>query len=331
MSESRIVVLTTGGTIASEPGASGRSRSGAIAGDALLARAGLTERHRSRVDVESVLQKPSNAITLADLITLHRRCAELAKTDDVEGIVITHGTDTLEDTAYFLDITLAPGPTVVITGSQRAPHQAGTDAFGNIADAIQVAASPAARGLGTLVVFNQTIFSARHVRKVSTYQLHGFAAPTTGPLGYVDGDEVRIFNRPVSPASLPLKTTGALPRVDIVTAYLDAAPDLLRASIVSGARGIVIEGLGRGHVPPNWVEAVAEASRDGIAVGIVSGCLAGAVHQSYEFVGSLSSLEQAGAFPIIDLSSRKARLLLSVILADPGTADVRASLRAVAV
>src|SRR5699024_4966662 len=138
------------------------------------------------VEVRSLLQKPSNAITLYDLMRLRQECLALAESSDVAGIVITHGTDTLEETAYFLDIMLPASPTVVLTGSQRAPYEPGTDAFRNIADAIIVAANDRACGLGTLVVFNQSIFSARHVRKVSSFQVNGFAAPETGPIGYID-------------------------------------------------------------------------------------------------------------------------------------------------
>src|SRR5690554_2152493 len=148
----RVVVLTTGGTIASSPDDSGRNRSGALKGDVLMSRVSLPEGTAIYVEVRSLLQKPSNAITRDDLMHLRQECLALAESSDVTGIVITHGTDTLEETAYFLDITLPASPTIVLTGSQRAPHEPGTDAFRNIADAVVVAASDAARGLGTLVV-----------------------------------------------------------------------------------------------------------------------------------------------------------------------------------
>jgi L-asparaginase len=324
MRASRIVVLTTGGTIASSEGPAGRSRSGALPGDALMARVDLDGADLPRIEVESVLQKPSNAISLEDLRTLRRRCLELAASGEVAGLVITHGTDTLEETAYFLDITLPEGPTVVVTGAQRAPHQPGTDAFGNIADAIRVAATPQAAGLGALVVFNQTVFAARQVRKVSSYQLHGFAAPETGPLGYVDDERVRLASRPIRPSGVPLSVEGALPRVDILPAYLDASPGLVDAAVRDGAGGLVIDGLGRGHVPPAWVEAIADATARGTPVIVVSSCPSGPVSASYEFTGSLASLKQSGAIPVTDLSARKARLALSVILAQPGHAGIAA-------
>ncbi|PCF95148.1 asparaginase [Vreelandella nigrificans] len=311
----RVVVLTTGGTIASSPDDSGRNRSGALKGDVLMSRVSLPEGTAIYVEVRSLLQKPSNAITRDDLMHLRQECLALAESSDVTGIVITHGTDTLEETAYFLDITLPASPTIVLTGSQRAPHEPGTDAFRNIADAVVVAASDAARGLGTLVVFNQSIFSARHVRKVSSFQVNGFAAPETGPLGYVDGARVSVALRPARPEGLDLPIDATLPRVDILPAYLDASPALLEAAVAGGAAGLVIDGLGRGHVPPDWLNAIPHITEQGTPVAIVSSCPTGPVHASYEFVGSLASLEAAGVIAMPDLSARKARLALSVLLA----------------
>jgi len=318
MTRSKIVVLTTGGTIASQLDASGRNRSGALKGETLLAQVSLPSDFTAQVEVRSLLQKPSNAITFEDLLGLREACLDIAAQDDVLGIVITHGTDTLEETAYFLDITLPVGKPVVLTGSQRAPHEPGTDAFCNIADALKVAASSQTAGLGPLVVFNQSIFAARQVRKVSTFQVHGFAAPDTGPLGYVDGAQVRLSAIPQRPAGTPLPIESAMPRVDILPAYLGASPSLIEAAVASGAVGLVIEGLGRGHVPPDWMQAIANVTARGIPIMVVSSCASGPVHASYEFIGSLASLESAGVMPVTDLSARKARLALSTLLASTG-------------
>ncbi len=289
-------------------------------------RVSLPEGAAIAVEVRSLLQKPSNAISLDDLMSLRRECQALAESSDVTGIVITHGTDTLEETAYFLDITLPDSPTLVLTGSQRAPHEPGTDAFRNIADAVMVAASDEARGLGTLVVFNQSIFSARQVRKVNSFQVNGFAAPDVGPLGYVDGDRVRVAMHPARPEALELPADATLPRVDILPAYLDASPALLEAAVAGGAAGLVIDGLGRGHVPPEWLDIIPRITAQGIPVVIVSSCPSGPVHASYEFVGSLASLEAAGIVAVPDLSARKARLALSVLLAS-AKGEVTAPLR----
>jgi L-asparaginase len=332
MMSSRIVVLTTGGTIASRQDASGRHRSGALPGEELLAQVALPADQLPEIEVESLLQKPSNAIGLDDLLTLRKRCLALIEDDSVAGIVITHGTDTLEETAYFLDITLPGALPVILTGSQRAPHEPGTDAYRNLADAIRVAASVQAAALGTLVVFNQAIFAARRVRKVNSFQVQGFAAPETGPLGYVDGDSVTLQARPVRPTASPVSiTTSPLPRVDILPAYLDAPADLIGLSVERGAAGLVIEGLGRGHVPPSWVGAIADTTARGIPVAVVSGCATGPVNASYEFIGSLAGLTAAGAIPLRDLSARKARLAMTALLASPQRDDLAAALNALTV
>lgn len=329
MKRTRIVVLTTGGTIASSADDSGRNRSGAMKGEDLMGQVSLPTDAAIDVEVRSLLQKPSNAISLDDLLTLHRECQRLAHCGDVAGIVVTHGTDTLEETAFFLDMTLPASPTVVLTGSQRAPHEPGTDAFRNLADAVLVAASDQAHGLGTLVVFNQSIFAARQVRKVSSFKVNGFGSPETGPMGYIDGARVSISMQPARPAEAQLTVAddAVLSRVDILPAYLDASPALLAAAVESGATGLVIDGLGRGHVPPKWLDTIAPITEQGIPVVIVSSCPTGPVHASYEFKGSLASLEAVGAIAVSDLSARKARLALSAVLSSTRASEVAATLR----
>lgn len=319
--DQHVVVLSTGGTIASARGASGRNAAGALSGEALVQHLALPP--ALRVEVHSVFQKPSNALTGTDLLVLRERCLACAADPAVAGIVITHGTDTLEDTAYFLQSTLphAICP-VVITGSQRAPHAAGTDAYVNLAVAIRTAMSAAARDLGVLVAFNESVYSANSVRKMNTFQVHTFEAPGYGQLGYVDGEHVRILQKPLLPATI---TPGSvLPRVDLHVAALDADPALIRASAQTGARGIVLDAVGRGHVPPSWVPALREAIAHNVTVVVASSCLVGPVAQAYEFEGSLFSLERLGAIPAPDLSARKARMRLMAYLS---SAEPRLPLR----
>jgi L-asparaginase len=321
MSKRHVVVLTTGGTIASEPSASGLNISGAMSGEALLERVALPANEQLTVEVRSILQKPSNAVDLVDLVAMARECERLAGDPGVDGIVVTHGTDTLEETAHFLDITLSlEHCAVVVTGSQRAPHEAGSDAFRNLASAISVAAEPVMAGLGVTVVFNESIYAACHVRKLNSYQVQGFGAPGYGPLGYVDGQRVHLAQLPRRGAPLPLG--DVLPRVDILAVYLGASPDLVDAVVAGGARGLIIDGLGRGHVPPTWLDAIARAVAAGLPVLVVSSCPEGPVNTRYEFPGSLVSLEARGALAVRDLSARKARLTLAVLLSTTDEDDM---------
>lgn len=323
MTKQRVIVLTTGGTIASKPGGTGRNVSGAMSGESLLEHVAVPPTPDLEVEVRSILQKPSNAISLDDLVELSRQCQALEQEPDVIGIVITHGTDTLEETAHFLDITLSlEACALVMTGSQRAPHEEGTDAFRNLANAITVAAAPRARGIGVTVVFNESIFAARSVRKLNTYRVNGFGAPGFGALGYVDGQRVHLAQLPCRAVPLPLG--DRLVRIDILSSYLDASPRLIEASVASGAQALVIEGLGRGHVPPTWLECIGEATRGGIPVVVVSGCHEGPVDARYEFPGSLASLQAHGAIAVRDLSARKARLTLAVLLSTEGPEGIAA-------
>jgi L-asparaginase len=308
----RVALLSTGGTIASVPGRDGRSVSGALPGEALVQRIALGT--SIAVDVRSVFQKPSNAIGFPDWITLREQCEALIAGGETDGIVISHGTDTLEDTAYYLESVLeSPHVPVVLTGSQRVPDALGTDAYANLRCAIEVAAAAESRGLGVLVQFNEAIFSAAFVRKLSSFQLNGFGSPGLGALGYIDGGRVCILQRPMRQPRL--RHDAPLPRVDIVPACLGADIRLVDAVLASEPAGLVIEALGRGHVPPAWMPPIRAALERGIKVLVCSGTLHGATHQSYDFPGSLHDLEEAGAIGVSHVCARKARIRLAVLLA----------------
>lgn len=308
----RIALLSTGGTIASIPGQDGRAIAGALAGETLLAQTELEGRFE--VIVESVFQKASNSIGPVEWHTLASRCQALAAGGEIDGIVITHGTDTLEDTAYYLhsvvDTRAVP---VVVTGSQRTPHALGSDAFANLRQAIELAASASARGLGVLVSFNQSVYSAGFVRKVSSYQLNGFDAPGLGPVGLLDEGHFHFLQRPI--VQELLTSTADLPRVDILPAYGGAHVETAEAILASGPRGLVLDALGRGQVPPQWLPPIARAISEGMTVAVCTSTLHGATHQSYEYPGTLHELENAGAFGVSHLSARKARIRLALCLA----------------
>lgn len=321
------MLLTTGGTIASSATDSGRSIAGALSGESLAAQISLPP----DIDLQvcSLFQKPSNAIALDDLCALRAQCQALIDAGTVAGIAITHGTDTLEDTACFLDATLVlRGIPVVITGSQRVPHALGTDAFVNLRNAILAAASPLARDLGVLVAFNETLFAAGSVRKLSSFQVNGFGAPGLGCLGIIDNDALTLYQRPLRLPVLPAPR-AALPAVDILAVSLGARPALLDAAVQAGARGIVIDALGRGHVPPDWMPAVQRAIAAGVVVLVCSSTLHGPLYQTYAFAGSLHELESAGAIGVSGLPARKARLRLALLLANgtPTEPVIRAAFR----
>lgn len=306
-----VVLISLGGTIASLPSSSGRAIAGALSGKDLMDKLQITS--DGSVEVITLCQKPSNAITTDDLLQLRALCLELSQRKDVVGLVVSQGTDTLEDTAYFLDTSLDLADiALVVTGAQRVPYAAGSDAGPNLRDALKVASTVQARGAGTLVVFNEEIHAASSVRKISSYQLNGFGSPGIGPQGFVDGDEVRLSKR--------LQRTNViapgeqLPRVDIITVSIDASPALLEAAVASGAKGLVIDAIGRGHVPPSWIEPLGAVLNAGIPVVIASSTHWGRIAEAYEYPGSLAEQVSLGALKANHLNARKARLRLMCAL-----------------
>lgn len=308
-------LLTTGGTIASSEGAEGRNVSGAVAGETLLEAVRNTLPADCTVRPESLLQKPSNAITPDDELTIARRCEVLLAEPQTVGIVITHGTDTLEDTAFFLDLALGDVRCpVVLTGSQRALHETGSDARRNLTDALLVASHPASVGRGVLVVFDESIHAGRLARKVHSYRVTGFDSPGYGPIGRIDAGRVHYALRPELTPALTLG--DRMPRVDLLAVGL-GSDCLAEEAVNAGAKGLVIAGLGRGHVPPGWMAPLGRILARATPVIITTSTAAGPVGLAYEFPGSLASLMAEGAVPAGDLTARQARILLMVLLSTP--------------
>ena len=255
---------------------------------------------------------PSTQIGFADWKALVLLCDKLvAEHPDLSGIVIGHGTATIEETAYFLSLTLKVNVPVVITGSQRPASALSTDAGLNLVNASRVAASPEARGMGVLVVLNDEIHAARSVTKTSTHRLQTFRSADFGALGHADGDAVVFYNRPVRRAypdtEFDIRALDALPRVDIALTYAGMDDTIIRALIAAGARGIVSAGFAPGF--PTLVEANAlgEAVKRGIMVVQSTRAGSGRVFHS-------ARLREQGVQVADNLLPQKARLLLALAL-----------------
>lgn len=310
--DKKIVVLTTGGTIASvEDTKTGLLKSGQMTGEELTRSIQLPPEYE--VVVESVFQVPSTFMTFAHLIQLRDKIKTVLGDSSVTGVVITHGTDTLEESTYFLDLTLDTVSPVVVTGSQRGPSLMGTDAHVNLRQAILAAGEPDLRDCGTVVVFNERIFSARNVTKLHSYNVDGFGAPGYGYLGFIDGDQVYLYQKPIRRETYCLRHD--VPRIDIVKSYLDTDGALIKASVEAGAKGLVIEGTGRGQVSPTAVDDVSAAIDHGVTVVLTSTCSEGQVYPGYDLVGGVYDLEKRGVILGKDYSSKKARIKLAVLLA----------------
>ena len=318
---SRVAVLATGGTIATRTDEFGtavaRASGQELVGDLPLP-------HGVAVEAEDVLRIGSFALTLEDLQQLADRVGERLE-DDVTGIVVTHGTDTIEETAMLLDLVIDDPRPIALTGAQRPADAPDSDGPRNLADAIAVAAHPAARGLGTLVVFDGTVLPARGVAKTQTVASGAFSA-ATGPLGWVRTGAVQIEVAPRRRPALPLGSVDLRGvRVDIAASYSGADATALHAFAAAGARGIVLQGTGAGNANPTICDAVAELIARGLVVVTSTRVPAGAVVPIYGGGGG-ADLQKAGAIPAGQLRPPQARILLAALLsAHDDTEAVRAA------
>ncbi len=306
----RVALLTTGGTIASKKNENGTYSSGDMTGSELAELCNLPS--NIQVDVHSVFQLPSMHITFEHLVILRNKVVELYEDTTIDGIVITHGTDSLEESSYFLDLTVLDNRPVVFTGSQRPPEQNGSDAYTNLRHAIYTACHEDLRKVGTVIVFNERIFVARHIKKVHASNLQGFDVFGYGYLGIIDNDEVYIYQKPIHRETYVI--TKDIPEVDIVKCYIHADDKFIRAAIQSKVAGIILEGVGRGQVSPRMIDAIKEAVQSGIKVVMTTSAEEGEVYITYDYPGSAYQLVQYGVILGKDYDSKKARMKLCVLL-----------------
>ena len=309
-----VVVVTTGGTIAMQHDAAAGGAVPALAGaDFLRALPGDLPRLR----LVEHCNLPSAHLTVDLLWDLRRRVAALAASRGVTGIVITHGTDVLEELAYLLDLTVPGNRPIVVTGAMRTASDVGYDGLSNLAAAIRVAASPRARGLGALVVLDDEIHAACWATKAHTLALDAFQSPDHGPLGRVDADGVWIGSRPVREV---IPCDRLEPAVALLKLGVGIDATLLEDAAARGARGVVIEALGGGRLPPWWLLAVDKAVGQGVAIVVASRCPAGRVTDRYGYAGAHRDQVALGCGFAGGLNGQKARIRLMVALGAEGDA-----------
>ena len=236
---------------------------------------------------------------------------------DVGGVVVTQGTDTMEETSFLADLLLAPEKPVVFTGAQLAHDHPQTDGPRNLEDSIQAAASPKAAGLGAMVCFNGQLHAARDVTKVHTSALETFQSYEHGALGCVDSGQVVIFRRPALRLSLSAEKLDK--RVDLIEVGLGIDSRAIDTAVAAGVDGIVVEAFGRGNVTTDFRHGISRACSAGIPVVVTSRCPSGRVKPIYGGGGGGRDLEDSGAIFAGDLKGPKARILLTVALSNPET------------
>ncbi len=306
-----VAVLATGGTIASRADQQGVATA-RDAGAELMARLSLPP--GVHVRVEDVLLVGGFRMTLDRMHTLARAVATRLRDPDVTGVVVAHGTDTIEETAFFLDLFHGDARPIVVTGAQRAADAPDSDGPRNLGDAVAVAAGRDARGLGVLIGFGGQLYPARGTRKAHTLAADTFTNPYGGALGWVHSGDVRVVTQPRRTPALDLGAFDpAGVRVDVVACHPDADATAPRAFAAVGARGIVLEATGAGNANPAICAAVQELTDAGVVVVTSTRVAAGPVAPIYGDGGGVDLLD-AGAVPSGLLRPSQARMLLAALL-----------------
>ncbi|HEY6188764.1 MAG TPA: type II asparaginase [Pyrinomonadaceae bacterium] len=309
-----IVILATGGTIAgaAATGTQAGYTSGAVTIDAMLAAVpGIKD--LANVKGEQISNVGSQDMSFDIMLTLAKRINQLLAEDDITGIVVTHGTDTMEETAFFLNLVVKSDKPVVMVGSMRPSTAVSADGPLNLYNAVGVAVDPAARGRGVLVVMNDWIHAAHSLTKTSTTAIQTFMSPLRGVVGIASYGKNDFYNSPVwkhtTGSEFDISNVTKLPRVDIAFACADMSPDLIDASAASGAKGIVIAGVGNGNMNKASLEAAARAVKKGVLVVRSSRVATGSVGRNVEV-----NDDELGFIASDELNPQKARILLSLAL-----------------
>lgn len=316
----RCALITTGGTIVSRIDPVTGLAMPVLSGEELLETlAGSGD--PGDVEVHDFCRVASPHIEPSHWLGLSSLAQSLLDREDIAGVVVSHGTSTLEDTAWFLDLTLRGDKPVVVTGAQRNASARDFDGPRNLLTALQICRSPAARAKGVLVALNEHVNAAREATKSHTVDVETFQSGEWGYLGSVVNGRVTFHRAPLRRLHIPL-AAAQLPRVDIVSMYPGADGALVRAAAQCGARGLVIQAVASGHVNEAMYDAIREVLAQGVAVAVSTRIPRGGTRAGYGFAGSTQLLVDAGAVLSGDLSPWKARIVLMLALQD-GPVDSR--------
>lgn len=304
----KVRLVATGGTISNRSG-------GRLTAEELVQSMPGLDRY-VRPEFEQFANVASSSLSLKQWVELARRINTLFKKDpDLAGVVVTSGTDTLEETAYFLDLTVRSDKPVVVVGSMRNPSTLGYEGAANLLEGFRVAAEPASRGKGVLVVLNDEINSAREVTKTDALRLHTFQSRTYGLLGVVDSDRVvyyrDVVKRHTKDSEFDVSQIDDLPRVDIVMVYQGATGDIIKAMADQGAKGIVIASAGAGALSGTQGEGIQYAIGKGVFVVTSTRTGSGRIASRRRPTTSGQPVYQVAAE---DLAPVKARILLMLAL-----------------
>ena len=302
----KILVLHTGGTISMQADATG----------AVVTSQDNPMNHVSNplegIEVHTLdfFNLPSPHIKPNHMLALYHKIKEEA--DNYDGVVITHGTDTLEETAYFLDTMKIPPIPIVLTGAMRSSNELGSDGVYNYLSALRVASDDKAADKGVLVVMNDEIHAAKYVTKTHTTNVSTFQTPTHGPLGLIMKQEILYFKTAEPRVRFDLEHIQGL--VPIISAYAGMTDELIDMLDLEQLDGLVIQAFGAGNVPKETAQKLENLLQKGIPVALVSRCFNGIAEPVYAYQGGGVELQRAGVFFVKELNAQKARLKLLIAL-----------------
>lgn len=302
----KILVLHTGGTISMQADASG----------AVVTSSDNPMNHVSnplegiQVHALDFFNLPSPYIKPKHMLALYQKIKEEA--DNYDGVVITHGTDTLEETAYFLDTMKIPHMPIVLTGAMRSSNELGSDGVYNYLSALRVASDDRAADKGVLVVMNDEIHAAKYVTKTHTTNVGTFQTPTHGPLGLIMKQEILYFKTAEPRVRFDLDHIQGL--VPIISAYAGMTDELIDMLDLEHLDGLIIQAFGAGNIPKETAQKLENLLQKGIPVALVSRCFNGIAEPVYAYQGGGVQLQKSGVFFIKELNAQKARLKLLIAL-----------------
>ena len=307
----KVAIIFTGGTISMKIDQEINAAIPALNSEELIS---MVKNIEKIAEIESInfANVPSPHITPDMMMELSMIIKDLVKRDDIVGVILTHGTDTLEETAYLLDLNIKSKKPIVVVGAMRNSSELGYDGSSNLSAALCTAVSDKSKNKGVLVVMNNMVNSASEVTKTNTLSLDTFKSPEFGPLGIVDNDEVIFYRDRLSDNFIDTD------RIENNVALIKAVPGMdsgvIDYYIDTGAKGIVIEALGRGNLPPTMIDGVKRAIALGVVVVVVSRCPTGRVLDTYGYEGGGKHLKELGVIFGKNLPGQKARIQLMLLL-----------------
>ena len=313
----KIVIYTTGGTIQCTKDAISGKVTPAMTGVQMLER--LTALHgRFEIEINEIFNMPGSDLTLEDGLILAESLRKTETREDIDGIVVLQGTDTMDEIPYFINVTVSCVKPIVFTGSMKSSHDLYSDALGNVCGAATVASDPQSVGRGVLVYFNETIFSADDVNKYHSSRIDAFRSPL-GALGVIIEDRVRYYRSNRQGEVYPAHRVDI--KVPIMKCYAGVREEIFDFLIRDGSRAVVIEGYGTGNIPYYLSEPVRRAVERGVIIVVTTRCVDGESYACYDYVGGGARMEKFGVILSGELNAIKSRIRLIVMLACGKTAE----------